>query len=310
MVRQLGRPNGVESKSQPRNGTLGEIITAYRRRLRQPYRDLPWSQEELAFASGTDQAHISRIESNRQHPEYSTLGRICDALALSQTERSYLLALAGYQVVPPLPDDAAIRGALRKLAPLLDSFAYPATLIDEGERMWYSNELAVTLWGECYGSSCQERCLELIRGRRSLETIFEPAHYRERIAAWAAYYEDLEHVLLRNVALFWRAFRVRANDPEMKAALSRLSQNPDFCQLWDRVSHGENDLLYVDHATYTIHHPELGQLRLHCWRTRAAIDERFIVVHFSPVDAVTSRILTSLTESPARRGRASAQDLN
>lgn len=294
MVRQSGQTKGLALKSPTCGATVGETIAAYRRRLRQSCRDLPWSQEELAFASGTDQAHISRIESNRQHPEYSTLVRICDALALSQTERSYLLALAGYQVVPPLPDATTIHDVLGKLAPILDGLAYPASCIDEGERLWHLNPLAVLAWGECYGTTQPEQCLAYIRGRRSLETIFEPGHYQERLAVWAAYYADFDHVLYRNVALFWRAYRARAHDPDLNAALSRLQQNPHFCELWERISHGENDLLYVDHTTYTIRHPTLGELRFHCWRTRAAIDERFIVVHYSPVDAPTSQILASL----------------
>ncbi|HEY3083784.1 MAG TPA: helix-turn-helix domain-containing protein [Chloroflexota bacterium] len=302
-VRQDGAVRLTVDPPRGALATLGEIIAAYRRRRRQPHRDVPWPQEELAFASGTDQAHISRIESNRQHPEYSTLSRICDALELSLAERAYVLAVAGYRLAPALPDEDAVTAALAKLAPLLDSFPYPASLIDEGERLWHLNPLAVALWGDCYGSTDRARCLALVRGRRTVEMIFDPEHYPERRRIWAAYYADIERVLMRNVALLWRAHSIRVNDPEMSQTVARLLANPDFRRRWEQVGSGEDELLFVEHATYAICNPTLGRLNLHSWRTHAAADERFVVTHFSPVDSATSRVLERLSESRLRRPR-------
>lgn len=136
--------------SQDRSGhfTLGEILTAYRLRKIHPQTGRPWSQEELAFAIGSGQAHVSRIESNHKIPQYSTLVAICDALELSATERACLVSTAGYKLNVPLPDQQGVETALSKIAPFLDSCPYPATLIDEGERIWRLNPLAVAIWGK------------------------------------------------------------------------------------------------------------------------------------------------------------------
>jgi transcriptional regulator with XRE-family HTH domain len=281
-------------------GNLGSIITAYRRRRQQPHRDLPWSQEELAFASSTDQAHISRIESNRQHPEYTTLSRICDALELSQTERAYVLAVAGYRVGPPLPDEASVSTVLARLAPLLDSYPYPASLIDESERMWHLNPLAVWLWGDCYGSTDHQRCLELVRGRRTVEIMFESDHSRDCLSRWASYYDDIDRVLMRVVALFWRAYRIHSYDVDLNRAASLLAENPAYRGYLERVENGDDALLFIEHTTYTLTHPHHGRLYLHSWRTRAAVDERFVVTHFSPVDSQTSRVLERLARASRR----------
>lgn len=289
-------------------GTLGEIIAAHRRRHRQPRRDVPWSQEELAFASGTDQAHISRIESNRQHPEYATLVRICDALDLSQTERAHILTLAGYQVVAPLPSEVTVASVLAKLVPVLDSYPYPVVLLDEGERQWYLNQIVATLWGQCYGATDQRGCLARIRGRRTVELIFDPAAYGECLSRWEAYYEDIEQVLMRNIALFWRAYCLRLNDPDLNRIVSGLKDNPDFLRRWKRIETGDIGLTFIDHASYVTRHPEFGRLHWHAWRTRAAVDERFIVCHFSPVDGATSRVLEGLVQAESRDRHAQGEN--
>jgi transcriptional regulator with XRE-family HTH domain len=290
----IGRPAGP-------GGNLGQVIAAYRRRRRQPHRDVPWSQEELAFACGTDQAHVSRIESGRQHPAYATLVRICDALELSQTERSHVLAIAGYQVASPLPDEAAVARVVARLAPVLDTSPYPVVLIDEGERQWYANALAVELWGQCYAARSHAEYLERTRGRWTAELVFDPAVGDERLSRWRAVYEDIDQVLMRIVALFQRAYHIHAGDPSVAAVLERLERNREFASLWRRVASGESDQLFIDHATYTVRNPTLGRLRLHAWRARAAVDERFIVTHFSPVDAPTSRVLERLADAQTGR---------
>jgi phosphoribulokinase len=44
----------------------------------------------------------------------------------------------------------------------------------------------------------------------------------------------------------------------------------------------------MEHFTYTMRHPRLGVLRFYAWRTRPTLDERFVVVHFTPVDGPTA----------------------
>ena len=277
------------------DSSLGGLITKYR--LRQRHGAAAWSQLDLAVASETDQAHISRIENNLYHPQYATLVRICDALALSQTERAYILARAGYPVLRRLPDINTVQRVSGKLAPLLDSYPYPALLIDDGERIWYLNAAIVKLWGPCYGANDQQGCLPLFFGKRGLELIFGFDSHAPLLSVWRSYFEDFDELLIRIVALFWRAYRVRPQDAEMSCTLTRLKRYPVFLQLWQRIEAGETDVLYVEHAAYTLRIPTLGRLRFNCWRTHCGIDERFMVVHHTPVDNDTILALERLDQS-------------
>src|ERR1700730_3202985 len=135
----------------PPAATVGETIAAYRRRRIRQTTGEPWSQEELALACDTNQAHISRIESNRKHPQYSTLVRLCEALDLPVPKRSYLLALAGYPVQPTLPSIAEVEEITAEIVPILQHYPYPALLMDVGERVWYVNSLLPQMWGPGLG---------------------------------------------------------------------------------------------------------------------------------------------------------------
>jgi transcriptional regulator with XRE-family HTH domain len=260
-------------------------------------RGRPWSQEQLALAMGTGQAHISRIEGNRQVPDYATMARICEALDLSQVDRSYLLTLAGYQLMPPLPEPAAIERVMTKLRPVVDSYPYPAVLLDESERQWYQNWLAAELWGQCFGSTDHSGLIELIRGRRSVEFLFDPAISADRRPLWQAAYGDLEHIMDRNVALFWRTCKLRPDDLEQSAIAARLMANPEFSSRWERMEEGVSDLSFLDHAIYAIRSASYGRVTVNAWRTRTAVDERFIVTHFLPADDEARRALERALES-------------
>ena len=208
---------------------MGKLIAAYRERSLLGGK--PWSQEELAFAVGTDQAHISRIESGQIHPQFHTLARICDALNLSSIEREEILDQLGFQVAPPLPDVNAALSVVRLLQPLLDSYPYPAILQDEGGRIWFWNKFCVYPWRDCYGASNEEEFVARVRGKRQLEVVFDPEKYPATYFIWATRWENIDHIIHRNVALLWRAFRVRQQDPDMNDGLNRLKQNAEFRKL-------------------------------------------------------------------------------
>lgn len=292
--------------SQDRSGhfTLGEILTAYRLRKIHPQTGRPWSQEELAFAIGSGQAHVSRIESNHKIPQYSTLVAICDALELSATERACLVTNAGYRLNVPLPDEQGVETALSKIAPFLDSYPYPATLIDEGERIWRLNPLAVAIWGKWTFVGDQANCNRLARGKRFVELIFDPDVSHERLSVWKSHYEDADYCLDRNVALFWRSYNLHLDDPGMGKLVERLKTNRDFARRWERLERGEVYLLFIEHGRYTLRHPELGCLRYNAWRTHFMADERFIVTHCTPIDDVTSDVFGTLTRKLNRKANA------
>jgi transcriptional regulator with XRE-family HTH domain len=254
----------------------------------------------LAFAVGTDQAHISRIEGNQIRPQFQTLDAICEALNLSSAERDEILSLAGFRIALPLPDKDAVGLVLQKLGPVLDSLPYPAMLLDEGERIWHWNAFCFYPWGQSYGASNQHEFLSRVRGKRHLEVIFDPQAYPASYFKWAARWENIDHIIRRNIALLWRAFRVRQQDQEMNQALNRLKANPDFLKIWRQILRGPEEILIVEHDTQAVW-TELGRLEFHVWRTHAAADTRFVVVHFTPSDVPTIDALMSLAKAAACR---------
>jgi len=243
------------------------------------------SQEELAFCSGTDQAHVSRIENGRRNPEFFTLSRICDALSLTPMERTHLLELAGFNVQAPPPaakDALAVRNAV---GPQLEGLAYPAALIDDTERHWYLNSFAVRLWGHLHGSSDPQTCNLMSTGRRGVEFAFGRDSASEREDRWRVVYENADEVLDRLVRMFWRVSRVRPRDLEIKRTVDLLSVNPGFRARWERAQAASPIVEYLDHGVVLIKLPDMSPtLRLGAWRTRVSMDDRFLVVHFKPAD--------------------------
>jgi hypothetical protein len=127
-----------------------------------------------------------------------------------------------------------------------------------------------------------------------VETVFDPDTWPETLAAWRTTYVNLDVVLMSLVDVFARAYRLRPRDREMQAVVERLSRNPEFARRWRLAMQPDSDPLFYDQMLV---HPELGQLHLHLWRTRVPFDERFTVVHFTPVDGQTSDALARLSHA-------------
>ena len=101
----------------------------------------------------------------------------------------------------------------------------------------------------------------------------------------------------RNVALFWRMCKLRSDDAELREISARLMQNPEFSCHWDKMEKSVSDLYFLDHATYAIRSTIYGRGTVNAWRTRTAVDERFIVTHFLPADDEARRELERAMES-------------
>ncbi len=276
------------SQTGPSNLTVGETIAALRRRLVRKCTGQPWSQEELALASDTNQAHISRIESNRKHPQYSTLVRLCEALDLPAAKRSYVLALAGYPVQPTLPQRAEVDALLPEVVPVLESYPYPALLMDTGERVWYVNPLVARVWGAALGGSEHRACMKSVQGRRTLEFVFDSRFQ----PVWRSLVADLDRVMDRHVSLFWRAYHFHPQEADMNQVLAVLKQSPEFLRRWQDLEEGKVKILLVEHDWLPIRHPSQGELRFMIWRTTLAADERFIVAHFPPANEAAHRAIS------------------
>jgi hypothetical protein len=170
-------------------------------------------------------------------------------------------------------------------------------ILDEAERLWYVNPIVAQVWGPCYGASDQQGCIDLVRGRRVVDLMFDPDPARARLRVWRTFYDDFEGVVGRILSVFARVCAARPNDPELRAAVARLSLDPEFRSRWEVLDLDGDEHLLLDHFPYVITPPSLGALRFHCWRTRVATDERLLVVHFTPTDRHTSRMMARLSGS-------------
>ena len=279
----------LNKSALPTNRRLGALIAAYReRRL--------WCQEELAFAAGTDQAHISRIESNQTHPQFQTLTLICEALNLSIIEQEEIFHLGGFLISPPLPDDNDTTRVLHALQPVLDSYPYPAMVLDEGERIWFWNSFCFYPWGQFYEAFDQNEFALRVRGKCHLEFIFDPQHYPDSYSVWASRWENFDRITRRNVELLWRAFRIRQRDPQMNRCLNRLKTNPAFFKIWQECIFGPEETIMLEHDTQAVR-TDLGRLEFRVWRTHVTTDTRFVVVHFTPSNVGTIDALARVAKN-------------
>jgi hypothetical protein len=95
----------------------------------------------------------------------------------------------------------------------------------------------------------------------------------------------------RHASLFWRAYHLRPQEPEMNDVLASLKTNREFLERWRNLEEGEINVVLLEHDWLPLKHPRFGKLLFNIWRTTVAADERFIVAHFPPADDATQRAL-------------------
>ena len=109
--------------------TLGGLIQDYRIKKR-------LSQFDVSLRIGwKDTSRLSKIEQGRVgKPTRETIEKIIKALELNQQEKGQLLYAGGY-----LPTDEEIEDIIKKVRTKIDSWRYPAYLLDFSWRMLYTN---------------------------------------------------------------------------------------------------------------------------------------------------------------------------
>ena len=88
-------------------------------------------------------------------------------------------------------------------------------LMDVGERVWYVNPLLAPMWGEALGGRDHAECMKSVRGRRTLEFVFDPRF----MPVWNGLVQNLERVMDRHVSLFWRAYHLHPQEADMDQVL-------------------------------------------------------------------------------------------
>lgn len=287
--------------------SVGQAIAAYRRRQRQLHNGRPWAQEDLAVAIGSDKGHINRIEKGRQVPNRDTLVRICRSLQLDWTDEEELLITAGHAPDLRFPAEDELAAIIGRVSRVIDQVDHPAILLDVIDRNWYWNPSARAFYSGAVGMTPDE-LTAVWRGKPILELYFDPLTSARFRRLFCPSHIVRALVRLRRRAGMWQ------RTPEYRALIERLSGYPRFVEMWHESNELEENLVYTDQAVTTIRHTRFGSVQVEMWWTRLLKDDRFLVHHHLPVDAVGRRAFavaangsgfrvgaTSILSSPANR---------
>ncbi|MEV4412769.1 helix-turn-helix transcriptional regulator [Catellatospora sp. NPDC049609] len=253
-------------KAAGRLGELGSFLAARRAEVTPGQVGLPHTgsrrlrglrREEVAMLAGVGASWYAWIEQGRaKNVSPSVLSSIANVLKLDDTQRQYMMRLAGYAAPPQADGPSAFDHDL--IGSVVDSFLpNPAYALDRYWNIMAANETAA-------------RLLDIDGTCNYLELLFCHPNARERFPCWE---QDAAKAAGR-----LRAQRAEAlDDPLFEALIQRLrAKSRAFAEVWDRhiVS---NDAGVVQ----TVHHPELGRLSLRqlCLQVAAYPGMQLILLH-------------------------------
>ena len=232
------------------DGLLGDFLRTRRGRLRPVDVGLPQHgqrrvpglrREEVALLAGVSVDYYLRLEQGRGgQPSEQVLRSLARALQLDDADADYLLGLIAPQRAAPSP--AATEQVPRTVRKLLDAIDLPAGVFGRSFDVLATNAAAQALDPE------------LVPGRNRLRSLF-------LVESERALYGDSEATAARYVAMVRDAVRRNATDPAFVALVEELTTlSPLFRELW-----AQHDVAGdTDH--FTLHHPVVGDLRLHLER--------------------------------------------
>jgi len=246
---------------------LGDFIRAHRERARPVTvggrrRTPGLRREELAAQAGISSTWCAWIEQGRPvqaSPE--ALGRLAQALSLTQPERAYLFKLAG-RLDPEMPPDPEADAPPSLLA-TVSAIRHPAYSLDG-------------LWNACCWNKRAERLfcgwLDGNHQRNLLRFVFLEKSARTLIPQW----QDRARRLL---AEFRQDYGHTFRDARVKALVDTLRKDsPLFAQAWNdqNVQHRAGGLRIF-------HHPKAGLLRFRQYTFSPSERPDYKLVMLTPV---------------------------
>lgn len=236
--------------------TVGEVVRVLRSRL-----DL--EQVELARACGwRDASAVSRIETDRIHPTRRTLLKLAQNLSkpeitgTSEEVRAWLFLAAGHLPTAREIDD------LRDKIPDIETWSYPASVMDFGWYLWRTNDLFAR------GLGLPAKHI----GRNYLELFFEEGGpVRKQLG-------DLWHGLAQVAVSSFRADNEHRTGQRWLVKLrATLASFPDFDKMWDTAE--RNDESVIGWSSTSVDGGKVGGVR-----AALTADPRLMVGQFLPDD--------------------------
>jgi transcriptional regulator with XRE-family HTH domain len=249
-----------------RLGELGSFLAARRAEVTPHEVGLPslgsrrlpgLRREEVAMLAGVGASWYAWIEQGRaKNVSPSVLSAIANVLRLNETQREYIMRLAGYAAPAQRTRPPAVDHDLTCL--VVDSFLpHPAYFLDRYWNIVAANDAATRLLG--IDGPCNY--LDLLFGHPSV---------RERFPQWE---QDAEQAAGR-----LRAQRAELlDDPLFEALIQRLrTKSRAFAEAWDR-----HVVCNEASTVQTLHHPELGPVSLKklCLQMPAYLGLRLVLLH-------------------------------
>ncbi|MBA3724552.1 MAG: helix-turn-helix domain-containing protein [Candidatus Levybacteria bacterium] len=259
--------------------TLGGLIKDYRIKKR-------LSQIDVALKLGwKDTSRLSKIEQGRVgKPNRDTAQRIILALDLTEQERGNFLLVGGY-----LPTDDEVRMVISENKQKIDSWKYPAYLMDFSFRWLYTNTHTLTAANI---STEQKDWVEKTRPN-FLKFPFVP---KEQLPVEIMKGEDEEHLkpfAIAQIAAFKTENEQYQNESWYKNLVKDLMQYDGFREYWPKIDQSDYHKKLFDYEFKTmkgIHDGKEVNLKFHLSTGKVISDPRFQVVLYFPADKETEKV--------------------
>ncbi|HXT88568.1 MAG TPA: helix-turn-helix transcriptional regulator [Trebonia sp.] len=247
-------------------------------------------REEVAMLAGISADYYLRLERGRdKSPSAQVLQSLARVLLLDELEQDYLLGLAAPRPKTRLRRRKPERVPAR-LHQLLASVQVPAFVEGRAFDVLASNRLAVAL---------SPRLQPGYNRLRSL--LLDPEEQ--------AFQQDWTHSAEGFIAAFRKSISDDVDNPRFVELAGELALSSErFRTLWAR-----HDVRSLDGGTTTVHHPVVGELRLH--RDKLPVDGLLLVLYYADQGSESDeklRLLASMAQpapAPARGGSQTAGQL-
>ncbi|MEV4811447.1 helix-turn-helix transcriptional regulator [Micromonospora avicenniae] len=237
-------------------------------------------REEVALLAGISPDYYLRLERGRdKNPSPQVLEALARVLRLDDVERTYLLGLVAAR--PRTPRRKRPEHVPARVHELLAHLQIPAFVEGRAFDVLASNPMAVAL------------SPRLRPGRNRLrDLLLDPEEQ--------AFHQDWTKAAADFVAALRSTIGDDTDNPRFVELVGELALSSQrFRALWAR-----HDVRSLDGGTTTVHHPVVGELRLH--RDKLAIGDVILVVYYPDKDSDSDeklRLLAALAHTGAAHDR-------
>ncbi|MFF9207650.1 MULTISPECIES: helix-turn-helix transcriptional regulator [unclassified Streptomyces] len=242
-------------------------------------------REEVALLAGISPDYYLRLERGRdKNPSPQVLESLARVLQLDDVERTYLLGLAAAR--PRAPRRKRPERVPERVHELLAHLQIPAFVEGRAFDVLASNPMAVAL------------SPRLRPGQNRLRSLLLDPEEQ-------AFHQDWTKATADFVAALRTTIGDDTDDPQFVELVGELALSSErFRTLWAR-----HDVRSLDGGTTTVHHPVVGELRLH--RDKLPIDDVILVVYYPDKGSDSDeklQLLAALTRTGSAESAGTAHD--